>query len=75
MTFTSGNNNGIRRTVRTYSPGQILLVTRLPFVPQSGDTFQIVPGCDKREATCLEKFSNTAHYRGFPFVPPPEAIL
>ncbi|MBA3910609.1 MAG: hypothetical protein C0524_12155 [Rhodobacter sp.] len=35
----------------------------------AGDSFRIVAGCDKKPATCREKFSNFLNFRGFPHVP------
>lgn len=37
--------------------------------PAVGDGFTIVAGCDKRFATCREKFTNTLNFRGFPHLP------
>jgi uncharacterized phage protein (TIGR02218 family) len=34
-----------------------------------GDGLRIEPGCDKRAATCREKFGNLLNFRGFPFIP------
>lgn len=45
--FTSGLNNGISRTVKTYNPGYIQLVAPFPNQPQVGDTFTVTPGCNK----------------------------
>jgi uncharacterized phage protein (TIGR02218 family) len=39
-----------------------------------GDTFAVLPGCDKAKATCASKFSNLAHFRGQPFIPAPETV-
>jgi len=36
---------------------------------QPGDMFRIDAGCDKRFATCREKFDNLLNYRGFPDIP------
>jgi uncharacterized phage protein (TIGR02218 family) len=30
---------------------------------------QLTAGCDKRSATCRQKFSNLANFRGFPDLP------
>jgi uncharacterized phage protein (TIGR02218 family) len=35
----------------------------------SGDVVRLDPGCDKREATCREKFGNFLNFRGFPHIP------
>ena len=41
-----------------------------PPVPvEPGDAFDIKAGCDKQFATCREKFSNAANFRGFPHMP------
>lgn len=37
--------------------------------PAPGDAFAIVAGCDKRFATCKEKFANSVNFRGFPHLP------
>ena len=42
-------------------------VLRAPLAP--GDRVRIVAGCDKRAATCREKFANMASFRGFPNIP------
>lgn len=72
ITFTSGANAGLSRTVKSFSAGVVGLSYPLPNVPSIGDGFGIVPGCDKMQATCSGKFANLANFRGFPFVPVPE---
>lgn len=75
--WTSGQNDGIVRTVKTYTNagGQVVLIDPLPYVPQSGDTFTAYPGCDKTQATCTSKFNNLAHFRGFPYMPVPTTLM
>ena len=75
VTFTSGANSGVSRTVVSYSGSQVGVMPRLLVAPAPGDTFDIVPGCDKAMVTCNSKFNNLAHFRGFPFIPTPEATL
>jgi uncharacterized phage protein (TIGR02218 family) len=41
----------------------------MAFPIQAGDTFAITAGCDKRFATCVEKFANADNFRGFPHMP------
>jgi len=79
IAFTGGRNAGARRMVKT-SPTTGLTVA-LPFTYpiQAGDTFTVAPGCTKSNVrpagearpSCTE-FNNTARFRGFPWVPPPE---
>lgn len=74
ITFTSGVNNGVSRTVKSYASGTIVVINPFPSAPANGDTFSIVPGCDKLQATCSSKFSNIARFKGFPYVPVPETL-
>ena len=72
ITFTSGVLNGISRTVKQYTNGSPSVVAVFPPFPQTpgiGDTFNIYPGCDKKQGTCNSKFSNLANFRGFPYIP------
>jgi uncharacterized phage protein (TIGR02218 family) len=34
-----------------------------------GDAFAITAGCDKRHATCRDRFGNAINFRGFPSIP------
>jgi uncharacterized phage protein (TIGR02218 family) len=76
VVWTSGANNGIVCPVKSYlnASGKFTLVYPLSTAPAAGDTFTGYPGCDKTYLTCNNKFANTSHFRGFPFVPTPEMI-
>lgn len=75
ITFTSGANNGLKRTVKSYDPSTgFTFALPLPVAPSSGDTISVFAGCDKRLATCRSKFSNAGRFRGFPFIPTPETV-
>ena len=77
MTFTSGPNDGLSRTIRQYvnASGQILLFSPYPFTPGIGDTFNAYPGCDKKQATCQNKFNNLINFWGMPYLPIPETSV
>ncbi len=77
VVWTSGQNNGLTRTVKTYknSGGNVLITVPLPYVPAVGDTFTAYAGCDKTQATCTTKFNNVIHYRGFPYMPNPITLF
>lgn len=75
LTFTSGPNAGLTRTVKTYGSGLFRFALRLPYPPQAGDTFTAYPGCPKTQAACKDKFDNLIHFRGYPYVPPAETAL
>jgi len=72
MTFTSGLNIGLSRTIATFvSATSFSLAVAFPYTVVAGDTFTVFPGCDKKQATCSTKFSNLAHFRGYPYIPSP----
>lgn len=77
VTMTSGAASGATRAVSGFvSGGVVTLVTPLPVAPGVGDTFTIAPGCDKSwTAACNTKYANSTHYRGCPWVPPPETTV
>jgi len=80
ITFTSGPNVGVARSVKAFSNvagvggARISVVSPFPFDVAAGDAFSIVPGCDKTQATCTGKFSNLARFRGMPYIPVPETV-
>ena len=76
LKFTSGANAGFSSTVKAYAQasGNIQTVMPFPFPIQPGDAFNVYPGCDHTQATCISKFNNKAHFKGFPFVPVTETL-
>jgi uncharacterized phage protein (TIGR02218 family) len=72
LTFTSGLNAGVFRTVKGFSGGAFSFALPLPNAPAAGDAFSVFPGCDKTQSTCTSKFNNVIHFRGFPYIPVPE---
>ncbi|MGV8855328.1 MAG: DUF2163 domain-containing protein [Devosia sp.] len=40
-----------------------------------GDTLSVTAGCDRRLATCREKFGNAVNFRGFPHIPGSDYVL
>jgi uncharacterized phage protein (TIGR02218 family) len=78
ITFTSGVNNGVSRTIKAYvngSPSTITLIAPFPSTPAVSDMFTVYPGCDKSQATCGGKFSNLLHFRGEPYIPVAETAI
>ena len=64
---------GASRTIRTHSVvgASTELVLWEPFsLPlEGGEAIMISAGCDKRFATCRDRFSNALGFRGFPDIP------
>lgn len=40
-----------------------------------GDTLAVTAGCDRRFATCQDKFANALNFRGFPHIPGSDYVL
>lgn len=76
LKFTSGVLSGGSYVVSKHlnAAGSVQTIVPFPRAPSPGDTFSVIPGCDKSQATCTTKFSNLAHYRGAPFVPVPQTL-
>jgi uncharacterized phage protein (TIGR02218 family) len=73
LTFASGSNAGLAVEIKAHraSGGEVTLALwqAMPEAIAPGDTFVVTAGCDKRFATCRDKFSNTVNFRGFPHMP------
>jgi uncharacterized phage protein (TIGR02218 family) len=69
--------SGIVKHDRRLADGsrEIALWASLPAPVLPGDQVRIEPGCDKRFATCREKFANTANFRGFPHLPSEDWLI
>lgn len=72
ITFTSGRNAGVTRTIRTNERGVITVVMPFYYLPDAGDAFNVLPACDKSMDCCKQRFDNLPHFRGYPFIPVPE---
>lgn len=72
LTFTGGANAGLSMEVKTHrNDGSVRLDLwqAMPQPIEEGDTFTVTAGCDKRFATCHDRFNNIVNFRGFPHIP------
>lgn len=71
--FTTGDNAGISREVKTHSlsSGKAVIGLRqaFPFAVSPGDVATLEVGCDRTIATCRTKFNNEDNFHGEPFLP------
>lgn len=73
LTFTSGDNEGNAMEVKRHRIEDDSVIMELwqamaqPIAP--GDAFVVTAGCDKRFATCRDRFGNALNFRGFPHIP------
>ena len=79
LTFTSGANTGFAVEVKTHRiavDGVLIELWQRPPEPIApGDTFTVTAGCDKRFATCRDRFANGGNFRGFPHIPGNDFVI
>jgi uncharacterized phage protein (TIGR02218 family) len=79
FTFTGGANSGFAVEVKTHRVALdgvlIELWQAAPEAISVGDTFTVTAGCDKRFATCRDRFGNGVNFRGFPAIPGNDFII
>lgn len=73
LRWTSGPNSGARVEIRRHRLENGLAIFDL-WRPMAdpigiGDAFVVTIGCDKRFATCRDRFANQRNFRGFPHIP------
>ncbi len=79
LTFTSGANAGLAVEVKSHRVGLDGVLIELwqafaePIAP--GDAFTVTAGCDKRFATCRDRFVNHVNFRGFPAIPGNDFVI
>lgn len=80
--FTSGQNAGLRRWVKRYEfdgfyfiGERIDMFEDLPYLPQTGDTYKMIPHCKKTYQSCKDDFSNELNFGGFEDIPDIVEIL
>lgn len=72
LVFSSGENDGRRIEVLRHDrrDGEhVLHLWQALAGIAVGDTFAATAGCDKRFATCRDRFANSDNFRGFPHMP------
>lgn len=73
LVWTSGANLGLTAEIKAHcrdaTEARLELWQRAARPIAIGDTFRVTAGCDKRFATCRQKFGNVANFRGFPHMP------
>lgn len=75
LLFLSGANAGVKKSVKLYSNGTIVLSSPVGFDIKVGDGFRIQAGCDKSQAMCQNKFNNVINFKAFPYIPKPETMV
>jgi uncharacterized phage protein (TIGR02218 family) len=73
LAWSTGANAGLAVEVKTHrltaAGVAIVLWQTMPEPLAAGDAFVVTAGCDKRFATCRDRFANAVNFRGFPHIP------
>jgi len=79
LTFASGANDGMAMEVKRHDNDGASVVIELwqamPLAVEPGDGFIVTAGCDKRFATCRDRFANVLNFRGFPHIPGNDFVI
>ncbi len=79
LEFVSGANTGFATEVKAHERKDGRAIVRLwqrpPLMVAHGDRVRLSVGCDKRFATCRDRFHNALNFRGFPHMPGNDAII
>ena len=69
MRVLSGALTGLRARIGNVGVGRVDLAEALRRELAAGDRIELEEGCDKRFATCADRFANAANFRGEPHLP------
>jgi uncharacterized phage protein (TIGR02218 family) len=73
LSWTAGANAGLGIEIKQHrivgGEAELTLWQAMAEPIALGDAFTVTAGCDKTFATCRQKFSNAANFRGFPQIP------
>ena len=79
LVFESGVNAGLAVEVKSHRADDdgvmIELWQAMPEPITPDDTFIVTAGCDKRYATCRDRFANAVNFRGFPHIPGNDFVM
>jgi uncharacterized phage protein (TIGR02218 family) len=79
LVWSSGANAGLAIEVKLHrvtAAGVALDLWQAMAAPiAAGDAFIVTAGCDKRFATCRDRFANTVNFRGFPHMPGNDFVM
>lgn len=69
LRWIGGANSGLESAIAESDGPWLKLREPPPFAVSEGDPVEIAEGCDKRFATCVERFANAENFRGEPHLP------
>ncbi|MCC7272512.1 MAG: DUF2163 domain-containing protein [Alphaproteobacteria bacterium] len=79
LAWQDGANAGVAVEVKSHrivaGSVRLELWQAMPEAIAAGDAFVVTAGCDKRFATCRDRFANGVNFRGFPHMPGNDFVI
>ena len=79
LLWTGGANDALAVEVKRHRiEGDSVILELWQAMPEPlaiADTFVVTAGCDKRFATCRDRFANAVNFRGFPHIPGNDFVM
>lgn len=69
LRWFGGDNSGLESMILASGGADVTLRSAPPFDIVPGVLVEVIEGCDKRLATCAQRFANSVNFRGEPFLP------
>lgn len=69
LLWLAGANAGLRARIAAVDGPRVRLDPAPPSAVEAGTAVRLSEGCDKRFATCRDRFANHLNFRGEPFLP------
>jgi len=69
LCWVDGANSGLWSLVAASAGNELTLRQAPPGAVEAGTLVRLTEGCDRRPATCRDRFGNAANFRGEPFLP------
>ena len=69
LRWLGGENTGLTGAILDSDGAAVTLRAAPAFAVAAGTLVEVIEGCDKRIATCAERFGNAVNFRGEPYLP------
>lgn len=69
LRWLGGPNAGLDSAIAASDGAAVTLRAAPPFAIEAGALVEVEEGCDKRLATCADRFGNALNFRGEPYLP------
>ena len=75
LLWMEGRACGLATPVVAEDAEALMLAEMPPVAPALPVRVRLVEGCDRRLATCRDRFANVVNFRGFPHIPGQDTVI